>query len=232
MACKVARRSLCGIAYSYGGNTRQIAKLVQQETGGDLCEIEIATPYTGSYNDVVEQGQREVNSGFTPKLKPVSADLKNYDTVILGTPVWWYTYAPAMRTLLQSSDFSGKVIYPFATNGGWLGHTFADIAEACPTATVKAGLNIRFNEDRLVTPEAEDPAVGKGHFGEVKETLNKGSAIQNSVRQNPTSAAVCRGRVFNCGYAYKRITLPEFLPTISACRLRGVPRSRACSRCP
>ena len=57
--------------YSYGGNTRQIAKLVQQETGGDLCEIEIATPYTGSYNDVVEQGQREVNSGFTPKLKPV-----------------------------------------------------------------------------------------------------------------------------------------------------------------
>ena len=104
--------------YSYGGNTRQIAKLVQQETGGDLCEIEIATPYTGSYNDVVEQGQREVNSGFTPKLKPVSADLKNYDTVILGTPVWWYTYAPAMRTLLQSSDFSGKVIYPFATNGG------------------------------------------------------------------------------------------------------------------
>ncbi|MFR0950782.1 MAG: hypothetical protein ACLSFT_09770 [Ruminococcus callidus] len=54
------------------------------------------------------------------------------------------------------------MIYPFATNGGWLGHTFADIAEACPTATVKAGLNIRFNEDRLVTPEAEDPAVGKG----------------------------------------------------------------------
>ena len=42
--------------YSYSGNTRQIAKLVQQETGGDLCEIEIATPYTGSYNDVVEQG--------------------------------------------------------------------------------------------------------------------------------------------------------------------------------
>ncbi|MFR0950781.1 MAG: flavodoxin [Ruminococcus callidus] len=94
--------------YSYGGNTRQIAKLVQQETGGDLCEIEIATPYTGSYNDVVEQGQREVNSGFTPKLKPVSAELKNYDTVILGTPVWWYTYAPAMRTLLQSRTFPAK----------------------------------------------------------------------------------------------------------------------------
>lgn len=93
--------------YSYGGNTRQIAKLVQQETGGDLCEIEIATPYTGSYNDVVEQGQREVNSGFTPKLKPVSADLKNYDTVILGTPVWWYT-----PTHQQCGHCSRAVTFP------------------------------------------------------------------------------------------------------------------------
>ena len=70
--------------YSYGGNTRRIAKLVQQETGADLCEIETVTPYTGSYNAVVDQGQREVNSGFEPELKPISADLSQYDTIILG----------------------------------------------------------------------------------------------------------------------------------------------------
>ena len=87
-----------------------------------MCEIETVTPYTGSYNAVVDQGQREVNSGFEPELKPISADLSQYDTIILGTPVWWYTFAPAMRTLLAHQDFSGKVIYPFATNGGWLGH--------------------------------------------------------------------------------------------------------------
>ena len=40
--------------YSYGGNTRRVAKLVQQETGADLCEIETVTPYTGSYNAVVD----------------------------------------------------------------------------------------------------------------------------------------------------------------------------------
>ena len=97
--------------YSYGGNTRRIAKLVQQETGADLCEIETVTPYTGSYNAVVDQGQREVNSGFEPELKPISADLSQYDTIILGTPVWWYTFAPAMRTLLAHQDFSGKVIW-------------------------------------------------------------------------------------------------------------------------
>lgn len=46
------------------GNTRRVAKLVQQETGADLCEIETVTPYTGSYNAVVDQGQREVNMRF------------------------------------------------------------------------------------------------------------------------------------------------------------------------
>ena len=69
--------------YSYGGNTRRVAKLVQQETGADLCEIETVTPYTGSYNAVVDQGQREVNSGFEPELKPISANLSQYDTIIL-----------------------------------------------------------------------------------------------------------------------------------------------------
>lgn len=141
--------------YSYGGNIRRVAKLVQQETGADLCEIETVTPYTGSYNAVVDQGQREVNSGFEPELKPISADLSQYDTIILGTPVWWYTFAPAMRTLLAHQDFSGKVIYPFATNGGWLGHTFQDIAQMCSGAKVQSGLNIHFDSDRLVTPEAD-----------------------------------------------------------------------------
>ena len=53
------------------------------------------------------------------------------------------------------TDFELQVIGKLATEYDTMGHTFADIAEACPTATVKAGLNIRFNEDRLVTPEAE-----------------------------------------------------------------------------
>ena len=40
--------------YSYGGNTRRIAKLIQREISADLCEIETVIPYTGSYNAVVD----------------------------------------------------------------------------------------------------------------------------------------------------------------------------------
>lgn len=143
------------IYYSYGGNTRRIAQMIQQELGADAIEIETVKPYTGSYNDVVDQGQREVNSGFMPKIKPLNVDLSKYDNVILGTPVWWYTFAPAMKTFLTQTDLSGRNIYPFATNGGWIGHTFRDFKEACVGAEVRDGLNIRFNEDKQITADAD-----------------------------------------------------------------------------
>lgn len=143
------------IYYSYGGNTRKIAERIQKSLGADAEEIETVKPYTGSYSDVVEQGQREVNSGFMPGIKPLKADLGQYDTIILGSPVWWYTFAPAMRTFLSNADLSGKKIYPFATNGGWIGHTFKDFGSMCPEAEVFGGLNVRFNEDEQLTSEAD-----------------------------------------------------------------------------
>ena len=117
--------------YSYGGNTRRIAGKLQAALGADAAEIQTVQPYTGSYDDVVDQGQREVNSGFLPELQPLDIDLSRYDAVILGSPVWWYTFAPAMNAFLRMHDLSGKTVWPFATNGGWLGHTLRDFKSAC-----------------------------------------------------------------------------------------------------
>lgn len=104
---------------------------------------------------MVDQGQKEVNSGFLPKIRQINADLSKYDTVILGTPVWWYTFAPAMNSFLHSADLSEKSVYPFATNGGWIGHTFKDFENACKGASVHAGLNVRYNEEKQITSDDE-----------------------------------------------------------------------------
>ncbi|MCD8094869.1 MAG: NAD(P)H-dependent oxidoreductase [Ruminococcus sp.] len=131
--------SVIAIYYSFGGNTRGIAEKIADELGAEIAEIRTVKPYMGSYNDVVEQGQREVNSGYLPKLKQMDIDLEKYDTLVLGTPVWWYTLAPAMSSFLSETDLKGKTIYPFATNGGWLGHTFEDFQRACRGAKVMEG---------------------------------------------------------------------------------------------
>ena len=136
--------------YSYGGNTKRIAEMIQKEIGGD-----IVVPYDGDYDTVVNQGQRENAKGYCPELKPLHIDWKAYSTIILGSPVWWYTFAPAMHSFLKQTDLTGKIVYPFATNGGWLGHTLKDFDKACKGAIVKPGLDVRFDESTLRTPEKE-----------------------------------------------------------------------------
>lgn len=69
------------------------------------------------------------------------------------------TFAPAVKTFLESNDFSQKTIFPFATNGGWIRHTFKDIAASCKAeekgVTIKKGLNLRFDGNAMRTPQSE-----------------------------------------------------------------------------
>ena len=109
------------------GNTKRIAEMLQQATQADIAEIQTVTPYTGGYDAVVAQGQEEVNRGYEPEIQPLSVSVADYDRIFIGTPTWWYTMAPAVRTFLHQQNFSGKTVIPFMTNGGWSGHTIADM---------------------------------------------------------------------------------------------------------
>lgn len=140
--------------YSYSGNTEKVAKKIASTLNADTLKIETVNAYPDDYDEVVKHGEDEVNAGFRPEIKPTGVNLADYDVVVLGSPVWWYTYAPAMNTFISECDFRGKRVYPFATNGGWIGHTFKDFTKACHGATVYKGLNLKFNEDVRVTPES------------------------------------------------------------------------------
>lgn len=135
-------KKLLIVYYSWSnGNTERIAKQLQSAAGGDLLRIDTAEPYAGSYDDVVRQGQEEVECGYEPALKPLHANVRDYDVIAVGTPTWWYTMAPAVKTFLHGQDFAGKTVVPFMTNGGWPGHVIKDMKKACG--------------DRLETPQAE-----------------------------------------------------------------------------
>ena len=135
--------------YSYRGNTQRIAERVHSAIGGDIARIDTVAPYTGSYDDVVAQGEQEVKRGFLPALQPMDIDLGHYDTIVLGPPVWWHTCAP----FLTAHDLGGKTVYPFATNGGWLGRSIRDMRALCPGADVKPGLDVHFDNTTLRTPD-------------------------------------------------------------------------------
>ena len=145
--------------YSWSnGNTERIARMLQKEVSGDLVKIDTAVPYEGSYDEVVSQGQAEVNRGYEPEIKKVDVDLSDYEAIAIGTPTWWYTMAPAMLTFLHEQDFTGKTVIPFMTNGGWPGHVIEDIKKACKGAKAVCEMEIQFDStggSELVTSQKE-----------------------------------------------------------------------------
>ncbi|OUP04119.1 flavodoxin [Anaeromassilibacillus sp. An200] len=147
------------VFYSWSnGNTERIAKMIQETTGADMVQIDTVVPYTGSYDDVVRQGQEEVQRGYKPEIKPLDVDIRSYDVIAVGTPTWWYTMAPAVLTFLHQQDWNGKIVVPFQTHGGWPGHVLADIAAACHGAKVTCNMQVKFDSnggDHMETPEAE-----------------------------------------------------------------------------
>lgn len=95
------------VCYSWSnGNTERVAKMLQKTTGADMVQIDTVVPYTGSYDDVVRQGQEEVQRGYKPEIKPLDVDIRNYDVIAVGTPTWWYTMAPAVLTFLHQQDWN------------------------------------------------------------------------------------------------------------------------------
>jgi flavodoxin len=140
------------------GNTKRIAEKIQKAKGFDIVRIETEVPYTGSYEEIVDQGQREVESGYKPKIKSLGVNISEYDRIIIGTPTWWYTMAPAVLSFLSENEWSGKTVIPFMTHGGWQGHLMKDIKKVCKNANVENEFSVQFDStggDVLITNEAD-----------------------------------------------------------------------------
>lgn len=64
------------VYYSWSnGNTKRIAEQLAAATNADIARIDTEQPYSGSHEEVVEQGQREVEAGFMPQIKPLSVSI-------------------------------------------------------------------------------------------------------------------------------------------------------------
>ena len=135
------------VFYSYTGHTRYIANIIKEKLNCDILEIKPAKPYSTDYDTVVDQYQNNERAKETPIIEKIDIDLNEYSKIIVGTPVWWYTITPPIRTFLKENDLSGKTIIPFATNAGWLGRTFKEIEELCSNSNIGKEMNIVFTED-------------------------------------------------------------------------------------
>lgn len=135
------------VFFSYTGHTKMIAEMIKEKVNCDILELSPVKPYSDDYQTVVDEEQNNNGSDKIIEINRIDKNLSNYDEIIIGTPVWWYSIAPTVRTFLKENDLSGKVIKPYATNAGWLGHTFKEIEELCPNSKIDLGMNIVFDSN-------------------------------------------------------------------------------------
>ena len=126
--------------------------MIAEASGGELFSIRTVEPYPDNYNDTVDVGQTEKNNGIHPELATHIENLDQYDTIFVGFPNWWYVAPTIINTFLESYDFSGKTIVPFATSGGsGMGNTNEKLAPSCPGAILMKGkmLNGLLSQEEL-----------------------------------------------------------------------------------
>ena len=126
--------------YSWSGNTRFAAEQIQKLTGGTLFEIKPAKAYPSDYSACVDQAKQECRDEFKPELATKVDDFSKYDVIFVGTPNWWSTMAPPVRSFLTGYDFRGKTVIPFVTHGGGgMAHCEQDMRKICAHAQFRKG---------------------------------------------------------------------------------------------
>jgi flavodoxin len=108
--------------FSASGVTTQLAKTLSEAIGADLYQIQPEVEYTTAdldWNDKQSRSTIEMqDSASRPAIADKNANIAAYDVVFVGFPIWWYVAPTIINTFLESYDFSGKTIVPFATSGG------------------------------------------------------------------------------------------------------------------
>ncbi len=107
--------------FSCGGDTKHVAEQVAAACGGDVYEIKPKVPYTEADLDWKDKDSRssvEMRALSRPEIEGSVHNMASYDTVFVGFPIWWYMAPMIVNTFLESYDFSGKTVVPFATSGG------------------------------------------------------------------------------------------------------------------
>jgi len=111
-------------------NTTVVAEMLKEKTGADLVLIEMVTPYPSDFGGAAQAGQRDMAQAKAPAIKDIPVDVAKYDPIYVGTPIWFSSYAPPVRTFLQSYDLKGKNVALFCTHGQGNPATFTYLRDA------------------------------------------------------------------------------------------------------
>ncbi|MCI2048791.1 MAG: flavodoxin [Lachnospiraceae bacterium] len=133
--------------FSASGNTKKAAERLAAQQGADLFEIRPVQPYTKADLDWTNKKSRSTlemaDKDSRVEIAEKVSDMKQYDEIFLGFPIWWGVAPHIINSFLEQYDLAGKVISPFATSGGsGYGRSGKELEASAPGA--------KFNQGRMM----------------------------------------------------------------------------------
>ena len=146
--------------FSASGTTKSLSQDLAAATGADLFEIEGAQPYTA---EDVNLGNREARAfkemadkSFRPEVKEKPKNLKTYDVVFIGFPIWGDAAPNIIYSFIEQNDLKGKTVIIFSTSGSSnLTNSFKKLKEQYPDLNLVEGTTLKRNP----TPEARQNVI-------------------------------------------------------------------------
>lgn len=163
------------VFYSQTGTTRAVADEFTKQTGATEIELKLVNPYPSTYDSTIARTRAERESKSWPALENAKLDLAAFDTVYLGYPIMFGTFAPPIYTFLDSNDLSGKVVVPFCTYGsGGRKASSREVAALEPNANVVLSYGVAHNRvanSTVNVPEDIATFLGNMRAGKTDEML-------------------------------------------------------------
>ena len=136
--------------FSASGVTAKVAETLAEAIGADIFEIEPKVPYTEADLNWMDKKARSTiemsDTASRPEIAAKRDNMKDYDTIFVGFPIWWYVAPTIINTFLESYDLTGKTIIPFATSGGSdIGKTNELLTPSCKGAKLLNGKVFKHN---------------------------------------------------------------------------------------
>ena len=137
------------IYFSNTGNTQLIVNYIKEIANISSFKITPKDPYP-DLETTIELARQQLEDDVRPEIIEPLTDISNYDTILLGYPLWHKHLPCIVMNQLEQLDFRGKTIYPFNTYGSsGVAESVNDIKKLCPDAKVKEGFAIKDSTSRI-----------------------------------------------------------------------------------
>lgn len=116
------KKKVLVVYFSATGTTRSAAKKIQKASNGTIYEIQASKKYTNAdinySNDNCRANKEQKDGTVRPKIKGKVKNIRKYDVIFIGYPIWWGKEPMIIRTFLESYNLKGKKLVTFCTSGG------------------------------------------------------------------------------------------------------------------